>query len=301
MSEIGKPKQHIPIFVSSTYEDLKDYRVSVQQTLTRLETIVRGMEYFGSKPGSPLEECLKAVRSCKIYIGIFSMRYGSLDEKSGKSMAHLEYEEAQKCGLPTLIYLIDEEKQPIIPKFVDTGENAIKLQELKNDLKKRFTVSFFTTPEHLSRMISLDLPEVLTTIGITISKEETVGTELDPAKLIAKFEVRPKKYAETEIIVEGKIRDGVSRVTTEDASALNLTVGDAIKRTVDFPSIGKAIPIVAEGKLADWLEDAEVGKTQKFKLRFLFGTYTHVDWSEEGPVAIIESESGYKLMEIIDG
>jgi len=302
MSEIGKPKQHIPIFVSSTYEDLKDYRVSVQQTLTRLETIVRGMEYFGSKPGSPLEECLKAVRSCKIYIGIFSMRYGSLDEKSGKSMAHLEYEEAQKYGLPTLIYLIDEEKQPVIPKFVDTGEDAIKLQELKNDLKKRFTVSFFTTPEHLSRMISQDLPEVLTTIGITISKEETVGTELDPAKLIAKFEVRPKKYAETEIIVEGQIRGGVSRVMTEDASALNLTVGDAIKRTVDFPSIGKAISIVAEGKIADWLEDAEVGTTKKFKLRFLFGTYTRVDWTEEeGPIAILESESGYKLMEIIDG
>ena len=91
------------------------------------------------------------------------MRYGSLDEKSGKSMTHLEYEEAQKLGLPTLIYLIDEEKQPVIPKLVDTGENATKLEELKSDLKKRFTVSFFTTPEHLSRMISQDLPEVLTT------------------------------------------------------------------------------------------------------------------------------------------
>ena len=300
MSEIGKPKQHIPIFVSSTYEDLKDYRVSVQQTLTRMETIVRGMEYFGSKPGSPLEECLKVVRRCKIYIGIFSMRYGSLDEKSGKSMTHLEYEEAQKLGLPTLIYLIDEEKQPVIPKLVDTGENAVKLEELKNDLKKRFTVSFFTTPEHLSRMISQDLPEVLTTIGISIAKEETFGTDLDPANLMAKFEVRPKKYADTEIIIEGKIRDGIARVMAEDANALNLTVGDAIRRAVDFPTIGKAIPIIAEGKMADWLEEAEAGKTHKFKLRFLFGTFTRVDWCDEGPIANLDSESGYKLIEIIE-
>ena len=138
------------------------------------------------------------------------------------------------------------------------------------------------------------------TIGINISKEETIGTDLDPAKLIAKFEVRPKKYAETEIIIEGKIRDGIDRVMAEDANALNLTVGDAIRRTVDFPSIGKAIPIIAEGKMADWLEEAEAGKTQKFKLRFLFGTYTRVDWSEEGPISNLESESGYKLMEIIE-
>ena len=100
---IGQPKQHVPIFVGSTYEDLIEYRHAVGDALHRLETIVRGMEYFGSKPGSPKEECLKAVRSCRLYIGIFAMRYGSIDEQSGKSMTHLEFDEAEKLELPSLM------------------------------------------------------------------------------------------------------------------------------------------------------------------------------------------------------
>ena len=298
MEELGKPKQHIPIFVSSTYEDLKDYRTSVQQTLHRMETIVRGMEYFGSKPGSPLEECLKAVRSCKVYVGIFSMRYGSLDEKTGKSMTHLEYEEAQKLDLPTLIYLIDEERQPILPKLVDTGDKALKLVELKQEIKKRFTISFFTTPEDLSRKISQDLPEVLSGIGIDVMKPVGQSDEFSPITLINKFEIRPKKYADSEIILEGIVSDGIYRILPEEAKALGLIAGDAIKRMIDFPEISKKLSIVGEGKMADWLEDAESGKKGKFKIKLLFGTYTRVDWTDDGPFATPDSDTGYKLIEI---
>lgn len=298
MKELGKPKQHIPIFVSSTYEDLKDYRSSVQQTLHRMETIVRGMEYFGSKPGSPLEECLKAVRSCKVYIGIFSMRYGSLDEKTGKSMTQLEYEEAQLLGLPTLIYLVDEERQPILPKFVDTEDKAVKLVELKQELKKRFTISLFTTPEDLSRRISQDLPDVLSRIGVDVIMPVGRSGESSPITLINKFEVRPKKYADSEIILEGIVRDGIYRVLHEDANALGLIAGDAIKRMIEFPEISKKLSIVGEGKMADWLEDAETGMKGKFKIRLLFGTYIRVDWTEDGPFATPDSETGYKLIEI---
>lgn len=118
---IGQQKQYVPIFVGSTFEDLKDYRRAVRDALSQLETIVRGMEYFGSKPGSPIEECLNAVRSCKVYIGIFGMRYGSVPDGYDRSMTHLEYEEAQRQSLPSLVYLIDDQNQPVLPRFVETG------------------------------------------------------------------------------------------------------------------------------------------------------------------------------------
>ena len=95
------------------------------------------MEYFGSKPGTPKEECLKSVQSCKAYIGIFAMRYGTIDEEIGKSLTHLEYEEASRLRLPILIYLIDEQNQPILPKHVETGESAKLLEALKIELKKK--------------------------------------------------------------------------------------------------------------------------------------------------------------------
>lgn len=151
----------VAVFVGSTYVDLQPYREAVREALHRLEVVARGMEYFGSTTDPPREECLNAVRSCSAYVGIFGMRYGSLDPETGKSMTHLEYEHAQHLHLPSLIYLVDEHNQPILPKFVDTGEQAASLAELKEELKSQFTVSFFTTPEDLGRRISQDLPRVL--------------------------------------------------------------------------------------------------------------------------------------------
>lgn len=97
-----KTKQYIPVFVGSTYVDLRDYRAEVQKVLIKFETIVKGMEFFGSTPNTPLDECIKKIRESEIYIGIFAHRYGSIDETSGKSFTHLEYEEAQKLKLPSL-------------------------------------------------------------------------------------------------------------------------------------------------------------------------------------------------------
>ena len=220
MDRIGEPKQSVPIFVSSTDEDLKGYRKAVREALHRLEIIVRGMEYFGSKPGSPKDECLKVVKSCRGYIGIFAMRYGSIDEETGKSLTHLEYEEAQRLGLPTLIYLIDEENQPVLPKFVDIGENARKLADLKAELKQRFTVSFFTTPEDLAKRIGQDLPPILKNIRVEVQKEEK---EVIPTE--AKDEMKVKSEEEEEkgfldFIVDGAmsvndIAECTERITQE--------------------------------------------------------------------------------------
>ena len=55
-------KQHVPIFISSTYEDLIPYRDEVQRNLIRLEQIMKGMEYFGSDPQNSLSVCLSQVR-----------------------------------------------------------------------------------------------------------------------------------------------------------------------------------------------------------------------------------------------
>ena len=106
--------------------------------------------------------------------------YGSLDVESGKSITHLEYDEAQRLELPTLIYLIDEDNHLVLPRHVDTDESARKLDELKTELKQRHTVSFFTGPDDLARRITNDLPRMLAGLGV---KEGTgdASTEGAPA------------------------------------------------------------------------------------------------------------------------
>ncbi len=165
MDRPGHPSLRIPIFVGSTFEDMKDYRAAVMEALRRLETVVRGMEYFGARPGRPKDECLKAVRESRLYIGMFAMRYGTVDEETGRSMTQLELEEAERIGLPVLIYLIDEESQPVLPRYMDRGEDARKLAALKERLKKKHTVSLFTSPDDLARRVSKDVPRTLQEMG----------------------------------------------------------------------------------------------------------------------------------------
>ena len=147
----------LSVFVGSTFEDLKDYRRAAWDSLARLDAKVRGMEYFGSRPGKPVDECLAAVRACKVYIGIFGMRYGSVPAGHVRSMTHLEYDEAQRCGMPSLIYILDDKVQPVLAAHIDQGRGADDLRSFKHQLRERHVVSSFTTPDDLAVKISRDL------------------------------------------------------------------------------------------------------------------------------------------------
>ncbi len=161
-----------PVFVSSTFSDLQAYRGAVRDVLHRLEAVVRGMEYFGALPETPKAECLRIVGSCQLFIGIIAMRYGSVDPESGKSFTHLEYEEAQRLALPTLVYLLDEERQPVLPRNIDFGEVGEKLAAFKAMLKQKHVVSFFSTPEDLAVRVSQDLPSLVERMGTIVHKGE---------------------------------------------------------------------------------------------------------------------------------
>lgn len=119
------------------------------------------MEFFGALPESPKEECLRLVRGANIYVGILGVRYGSLDSESGKSLTHLEYEEAVALKLPCLVYLIDEDRHPVLPRHVELGESAFKLAELKAQVRKNHVVSYFASAQDLSAKLTQDLVRLL--------------------------------------------------------------------------------------------------------------------------------------------
>lgn len=119
------------------------------------------MEFFGALPETPKEECLRLVRSASVYVGIFGMRYGFIDPKVSKSLTQLEYEEAQAVRLPSLIYFIDEDNHPVLPKHVETGASAEKLRAFKGVLKDTHVVNFFSSPEDLAAKVTQDLVQLV--------------------------------------------------------------------------------------------------------------------------------------------
>src|SRR4051794_21924261 len=202
----GTRRPNIPVFVCSTFTDMQPYRRKVRDALTQLEAVVRGMEQFGSKPGSPVEECLQVVRSCRLYVGVFGMRYGSIPDGYEKSMTHLEYDEAQRLELPSLIYILDE-NYPIPAKDVETGPGAERLQVLKEYMKKRHVVSFFTSPEDLQARIMHDVPTQLEQMGVEVNEGLTKADHASDLAVLAQFEVLPKLFSGRQITIEFSLGD----------------------------------------------------------------------------------------------
>jgi hypothetical protein len=149
------------VFVSSTPFDLAVHRKRLSEEFAREAAAYFGATLTSALPETPIEDRLRLVRSAKAYIGVFGMVFGDVDASTGKSLIQLEYLEAQLYCVPTLIYLIDEDEHPILPKNVDTGIAAQWLADFKAQLSQSHDVRFFDSPDDLVAKIQNDLHRVL--------------------------------------------------------------------------------------------------------------------------------------------
>ena len=143
------------IYISSTYEDLKDYREAVYKTLRQMKHEIVAMEDYLASDERPLDKCLNDVSSCEVYIGIFALRYGYIPPDNSRSITELEYRRAKQENKKILIFILHEEANwP--RKFIDY-DNIKKLQSLTNELMENHLVKFFKSPEELSKLVALSL------------------------------------------------------------------------------------------------------------------------------------------------
>jgi len=150
------------IYISSTYEDLKEYRETVYRALRRDSHDVISMEDMVAQGQKPLQACLEDVASCDIYVGIFAWRYGFIpvDEKDNPnklSITELEYRKACEVDIPCLIFLLDEDVSwPI--RFIDgTTQSGIisvdNINRLRNGFKNDYVISKFKNKDELAGLV----------------------------------------------------------------------------------------------------------------------------------------------------
>lgn len=281
------------VFISSTKEDLLPYRQAVEDALIGLEQIPLSMEYFVSAPEKPIDVCLSTVRRSQLYIVIVGMRYGSIEEGSGKSYTELEYDEAIKNKIPVLAFIIDEEECSVLPKYVDTGEKAEKLVAFKEKLKASYLVSRFKSPDDLKSLVTRSVQETIDTISLE-QKEKTVALQNADkndysygAELFRRFVLLPKRYNGREaflrIRMDGKF--GTWKIKDELFEAFGFDSGDAVfgnDATVigadmdDIDDRVRTMDFFAAGESADWILDNGIGTGSIFEGRFVF-SYKPVD------------------------
>ena len=147
------------IFISSTYKDLESHRSTVGLSLDMSRIPYNAMEHFGAKPNTPLKTCLDAVRKCNVFIGIIGVRYGASPPRCKLSFTEREYRLAKRLKKTIFMFLIDDRNAAVAPQLItgETADQQTRLSKFKKIVSSHHTVTFFTTPEDLARLILASL------------------------------------------------------------------------------------------------------------------------------------------------
>lgn len=189
------------IYISSTYEDLKEYREAVSHALRKIKADVVAMEEYVAMDQRPLQKCLEDVASSDIYIGIFALKYGYIPKEDNPdclSITELEYRKAKENGIPTLIFLLEEKiawpLQYIDGSAVSQTKNAEKISKLRNELKEEKLIAFFKNKDELASNVLAAVKSI--DIGASpdsIRDDSQVSKIKTPDQLASYYNVDPKR------------------------------------------------------------------------------------------------------------
>jgi hypothetical protein len=140
------------VFVSSTYEDLRDERQEVMQALLELDCMPSGMELFPAADDDQWTLIKKVIDDCDYYLVIIGGRYGST-APSGKSYTQMEYEYAVSKNKPVIAFL-HQSPSSIPAGKTETREDGKKRLEEFRQLAQRKMVKFWSSSKDLGSVVS---------------------------------------------------------------------------------------------------------------------------------------------------
>ncbi len=149
------------VYVSSTYEDLKDFRAKVIEGLRRGGYELVTMEDYPAFDQRPLAKCLADVASCQIYVGILAKRYGHVpteDNPDKRSITEREYLQATQSRLPRLVFQLDPET-PWSEKFDDRlaqgkgRDRGKNIERFRAHVGKEHGIRYFSGPDELASLV----------------------------------------------------------------------------------------------------------------------------------------------------
>jgi tetratricopeptide (TPR) repeat protein len=151
------------IMVSSTTVDLPEHRREAADAIQRLGHTAVVMEHGSAEwQSDAIKFSLERVEQSQVYVGVFALRYGHVPEDPVRnpqrlSVTELEYRHAVRLGIPTLIFLADE-NHPFTRKQIDFDEEkCAKLERLRAELQSSGICAFFDSPEKLREEVIVSL------------------------------------------------------------------------------------------------------------------------------------------------
>jgi hypothetical protein len=115
------------IFVSSTYEDLREERQQATQAILEAGCFPSGMELFPASDDTQWELIKRVIEESDYYVVIVAGRYGSLGPE-GRSYTEMEYDYAVEKGIPVLGF-VRENIGDVPSNHVEKSEKSRKKLE----------------------------------------------------------------------------------------------------------------------------------------------------------------------------
>lgn len=120
-------KRKLQVFVSSTYEDLKEERQAAVSAILTAGHIPAGMELFTSGDQSQMDVIREWIDESDVYMLILGGRYGSIEPESGLSYTELEYDYARATNKALFSVVVTESS--LNAKVKLSGVSAIEAKE----------------------------------------------------------------------------------------------------------------------------------------------------------------------------
>lgn len=145
------------IFVSSTFEDLKDERRGVIEAILNLGHIPVGMELFQANDDTQWNYIKRRISECDYYVLIVAERYGS--ELDGKSYTQMELEYAMEQGIPVVSFLLSSEARKTWPQDRVEFANKDKIDALRTLCQNKL-IKYWKNGDELALRVTQTLFEM---------------------------------------------------------------------------------------------------------------------------------------------
>lgn len=141
------------VFLSSTYDDLREERREVMHALLELDCIPCGMETFPADDDEQFEFIKSVIDECDYYVLIIAGRYGSIG-KNGKSFTEMEYRYAKQKGIPILTFIHSDIGTISLDKSEKSDLNRKKLESFIKYASKDKMAKLWNGKEDLAGKVS---------------------------------------------------------------------------------------------------------------------------------------------------
>lgn len=147
------------VFVCSTYDDLKEERQVVMQSLLELDCIPVGMELFPAADDDQWTLIKGLINDVDYYVLIVGGRYGSLGP-GGKSYTQMEYEYAIKQGIPTISFLHEDRESIPHGKVENTDDGKKNLDDFIQQVQSKMC-SMWNSPAELGLKVTQSIVRLI--------------------------------------------------------------------------------------------------------------------------------------------